>query len=93
MEADIKAMKIRAKKLALWIIYDANPVYALSITFTVAIIFAIIIVETGDFIHKSKCLSGDHSRRWHNAICEEYQDNEWIKINPFRKNVIYYNND
>jgi hypothetical protein len=79
------------KKETLWIIGEANLLLLLSVTIVIAIVLAIIIVETGNFIHKSKCLKSDNFRRWHNVICEEYQDNEWIEVDPFRKNVIYYN--
>jgi hypothetical protein len=59
-------------------------------TIIAAVIISIVMIRTIDFISRSKCLNSDNARRWHVA-CEEYQNGEWIEIDPFRKNVIYYN--
>lgn len=65
-----------------------------------AAVIVTIIIVTGAIIggslraaNKSKCLDSQAPRRWHNAICEQYEDGEWIQFDPFEEIDFYYNSE
>ncbi len=39
------------------------------------------------------CLESESPRRYHDIICEEYIDSEWVKVDPNEKAPVYYYNE
>jgi hypothetical protein len=63
--------------------------FALVVIISVLLIFG--IMAASDYAGMKSCLNNDAPRRWHNGICEAYQDNEWLQVSPFRDSKIHYN--
>lgn len=61
------------------------------IVLIIFLMITVILISGINYINKTKCLTSDIPRRWHSGICEQYEGGEWIQINPYNADTVYYN--